>query len=60
MGANNTNLAAVRGIYGQILQKGSLQGLILILQSKVNHFARKALAEFPFKVEIFHVSHPLG
>ncbi|KAH9698434.1 DNA-directed RNA polymerase V subunit 5C [Citrus sinensis] len=50
---------AIRGLYGQILNKEALHGLILILQSNMNTFARKEVLKFPFKVEIFyHILQP--
>ncbi|KAH9698435.1 DNA-directed RNA polymerase V subunit 5C [Citrus sinensis] len=47
---------AIRGLYGQILNKEALHGLILILQSNMNTFARKEVLKFPFKVEIFYIT----
>lgn len=57
MGTDEIRTANIRAVYGQILSEESLQGLILILQSKMNRFAKKEPEEFPFKVEVFQV-HP--
>lgn len=46
----------IRGIGAQIVNKDSLSGLILILQSKITNQAQKQLDLFKFKVEIFQVS----
>ena len=56
MGAEDIKLATIKGLSFQIQNKESLSGLILILQSKMNHHARKELNTFPCGVEIFHVS----
>ncbi|EEF49580.1 DNA-directed RNA polymerase II, putative [Ricinus communis] len=56
MGTEEIKLANIRGLLCQIKNKESLNGLILILQSKMNHYARKELGQFPSKVEIFHIS----
>ena len=45
----------VRGIAAQILNKDSLSGLILVLQSQMTSAAQKAVELFRFKVEIFQV-----
>ncbi|XWS65529.1 hypothetical protein CRYUN_Cryun05aG0120900 [Craigia yunnanensis] len=55
MGTNDIRKATVCALHGQIL-KESLSGLILILQSKMNSFARKELENFPFKVEVFQIA----
>ncbi|XP_050234133.1 DNA-directed RNA polymerase V subunit 5C [Mercurialis annua] len=56
MGTEDLKLADIRGLFCQITNKESLNGMILILQSKMNHFARKELLKFPSKVEIFHIT----
>ncbi|KAH9698388.1 DNA-directed RNA polymerase V subunit 5C [Citrus sinensis] len=58
LGTEEIRTQAIRGLYGQILNKEALHGLILILQSNMNTFARKEVLKFPFKVEIFHVGYP--
>ncbi|XP_022764792.1 DNA-directed RNA polymerase V subunit 5C-like [Durio zibethinus] len=55
MGTDDIRKATVRALHCQIL-KESLSGLILILQSKMNSFARKELESFPFKVEVFQIA----
>jgi DNA-directed RNA polymerase I, II, and III subunit RPABC1 len=55
LGTDEIKTANIRTVYRQILNKESLHGLILILQSKMNHFAKKELEKFPFKVEVFQV-----
>ena len=49
--------ATVRGIYANLLNKESISGLMLVLQSKINSYARKELETYPYKVEIFQVSY---
>lgn len=44
------------GMLNQIANKESLHGVMLILQSKMNHHARKLADEYSVKVETFHVS----
>ncbi|KAH9658581.1 DNA-directed RNA polymerase V subunit 5C [Citrus sinensis] len=56
LGTEEVRTQAIRGLYGQILNKEALHGLILILQSNMNTFARKEVLKFPFKVEIFHIT----
>lgn len=56
LGTEEIRTQAIRGLYGQILNKEALHGLILILQSNMNTFARKEVLKFPFKVEIFHIT----
>lgn len=56
MGSDEIRTAAIRGLLCQIPNKESLHGLILILQSKMNHFARKELDKLQCKVETFQVS----
>jgi DNA-directed RNA polymerase I, II, and III subunit RPABC1 len=59
MGTDEIRTANIRAVYGQILSKESIQGLILILQSKMNHFAKKEPEKFPFKVKVFQVHPPV-
>ncbi|RQO88632.1 hypothetical protein POPTR_003G200450v4 [Populus trichocarpa] len=59
MGTDEIRTANIRAVYGQILSKESRQGLILILQSKMNHFAKKEPEKFPFKVKVFQVHPPV-
>ncbi|KAL5570480.1 hypothetical protein UlMin_027055 [Ulmus minor] len=47
-------------ILGQLMNKGSLNRLILILQSKMNNFARKELERQSFKYEIFQITDLLA
>lgn len=47
---------SVRALHSQISNNQGLRGMILILQSKMNHFAQKELTTFPFTVETFPVS----
>ncbi|KAK4414537.1 DNA-directed RNA polymerase V subunitC [Sesamum alatum] len=44
------------GIVSQIVNKGTLDRVILILQSKINFHAQKVLDEYPVKVETFPIS----
>lgn len=46
----------MRGIAAQIVNKESLNSLILILQSKITNQAQKAVNEFNFKVELFQIT----
>lgn len=54
-GTDEIKTANIRTVDGQILNKESLHELILILQSKMKHFAKKELDKFPFKVKVFQV-----
>lgn len=56
MGTNDVRKATVRALHDQIMKENTISGLILVLQNKMNSFARKELETFPFKVEVFHVS----
>lgn len=47
---------SIRAIHSQISSSQGLHGLILVLQSKMNHFAQKELTTYPFTVETFPVS----
>ncbi|TQD88553.1 hypothetical protein C1H46_025872 [Malus baccata] len=44
------------GIYAGLPNKASIHQLILVLQSKMNCYARKELEKYPFKVDTFHIS----
>ncbi|XVF41141.1 hypothetical protein PTKIN_Ptkin01aG0256300 [Pterospermum kingtungense] len=55
MGTDDVRKATIRALHGQIL-KESISGLTLVVQSKMNSFARKELESFPFKVEVFHIA----
>ncbi|KAJ7949335.1 putative DNA-directed RNA polymerase II [Quillaja saponaria] len=54
-GTDEIRKATIQHIYGQIMKKENLHRLILIVQSKMNSFARKELANCPLKVDIFHI-----
>ncbi|XP_008245417.1 PREDICTED: DNA-directed RNA polymerase V subunit 5C-like, partial [Prunus mume] len=43
------------GIYAGLPNKENIHQLILVLQSKMNSYARKELEKYPFKVETFHI-----
>lgn len=46
----------IRGIGAQIVNRESLSGLILVLQSKITNQAQKSVDLFQFKVEIFQIT----
>lgn len=46
----------IRGLHGQIANKDTLTGLILILQSQITSQALKNLDLYPFKVEMFQIT----
>lgn len=48
-------VTAIRNIAGQIVNRDTLSGLILIVESHVTSQALKAVELFSFKVEIFQV-----
>lgn len=56
MGSEPVTVKTVRAIHSQVSSTVGLHGLILVLQSKMNHFAKKELATFPCTVETFPVS----
>ncbi|KDP40514.1 hypothetical protein JCGZ_24513 [Jatropha curcas] len=56
MGTEDIKKATIRCVLAQIVNRESLNGLMLILQSKMNHHARKEMAKFPSKVEIFQIT----
>ncbi|XP_010427155.1 PREDICTED: DNA-directed RNA polymerase V subunit 5C-like [Camelina sativa] len=45
----------IRVIHSQISNNVGVRAMILILQSKMNHFAQKELTTFPFPVETFPI-----
>lgn len=51
---------SVRNILGQIVNRDTLSGLILVVQNHMTNQALKAVDVFPFKVEIFQVSFPFS
>ncbi|EOA25089.1 hypothetical protein CARUB_v10018397mg [Capsella rubella] len=55
MGSEPITVKTVRAIHSQISNNVGVSAMILILQSKMNHFAQKELATFPFTVEIFPI-----
>ncbi|KAJ4829491.1 hypothetical protein Tsubulata_001444 [Turnera subulata] len=55
MGTDEINVASIHSIFGQLVNGTNLDGLIMVLQSKMNNFARKELDKFPCKVEVFEV-----
>lgn len=57
LGIDEVKTQTVRNIYGQILDRKNIHGLMLILQGKMTPIAKKEVKKFPFKVEIFQVSH---
>ncbi|XP_062165641.1 DNA-directed RNA polymerase V subunit 5A [Alnus glutinosa] len=46
----------VRNILGQIVNRDTLSGLILVVQNHMTNQALKAVDVFPFKVEIFQIT----
>ncbi|KAG2286930.1 DNA-directed RNA polymerase V subunit 5C-like [Brassica napus] len=55
MGSEPVTVKTVRAIHSQVSSTVGLHGLILVLQSKMNHFAKKELATFPCTVETFPI-----
>jgi DNA-directed RNA polymerase I, II, and III subunit RPABC1 len=55
-GPSMLKVNSVRGIIGDITNRQSLAGLILILQSHITSQAMKALETLTFKVEIFKIA----
>ncbi|KAJ4867185.1 DNA-directed RNA polymerase V subunit 5C [Raphanus sativus] len=55
MGIEPVTVKSVRAIHSQVSGTVGLHGLILVLQGKMNHFARKELATFPCTVETFPI-----
>ncbi|KAJ4841497.1 hypothetical protein Tsubulata_045622 [Turnera subulata] len=56
MGTDEVKVASIRSIFGQLVHGTNLNGLIMVLQSKMNSFARKELDKFPCKVEVFEIT----
>jgi len=54
-GPGSVKVTAIRNIAGQIVNRDTLSGLILIVENHVTSQALKAVALFSFKVEIFQV-----
>ncbi|KFK34690.1 hypothetical protein AALP_AA5G179100 [Arabis alpina] len=55
MGSEPITVKTIREIHCQILTREGLHGLILVLQSKMNHFAQKELTTFPLTAETFPI-----
>ncbi|EEF33224.1 DNA-directed RNA polymerase V subunit 5A [Ricinus communis] len=49
-------VSTIRAIAGQIVNKDSLTGLILVLQNQITNQAMKAVDLFKFKVEMFQIT----
>ncbi|KAI9156988.1 hypothetical protein LWI28_015166 [Acer negundo] len=56
LGTDQVKTKDIRAMFMQIVNRESLQGLILILQSEVTAYAKKETEKFSFKVEFFQVS----
>ncbi|KAJ4829489.1 hypothetical protein Tsubulata_001442 [Turnera subulata] len=56
MGTDELKVASILSIFGQLVHGTNLNGLIIVLQSKMNSFARKKLDKFPCKVEVFEIT----
>ena len=54
-GTEEIRKANILSIFNQITNKESLDRIILVLQNKMNHHARKVVDEFQIKIEIFQV-----
>ncbi len=54
-GPSMVKVNVIRSIGGQIANKETLNGLILIVQNNITNQALKAVDLYPFKVEIFQV-----
>ena len=59
MGTDDIKKQTINSIYKQIEDKDRLNGLIVIVQSKMTAYARKELQNCPYKVEIIEVSYPI-
>ncbi|XP_004307128.1 PREDICTED: DNA-directed RNA polymerase V subunit 5C [Fragaria vesca subsp. vesca] len=57
-GTDEIRKANAREIYAKLMNK-DISSLMLVLQSKINSFARKELETYPYKVETFHISELL-
>ncbi|XP_022971517.1 DNA-directed RNA polymerase V subunit 5A isoform X1 [Cucurbita maxima] len=55
-GTGAVKVSAIRNIAGQIVNKETLHGLILIVQNQITNQAMKAVEVFSFKVEIFQIT----
>lgn len=55
-GTEEIRKANIISILSQITDKESLHRIILVLQSKMNHYARRVVDEYPVKVEIFQIT----
>ncbi|KAF2289289.1 hypothetical protein GH714_034169 [Hevea brasiliensis] len=55
-GTGVVKVSSVRVIAAQIVNRGSLTGLILILQNQITNQALKAVDLFTFKVEMFQIT----
>lgn len=55
-GMGSVKVTTIRYIASQIVNKDTLTGLILVLQSQMTNQAQKALELLPFKVEIFQIT----
>uniref|UniRef100_A0A7C8ZWL0 DNA-directed RNA polymerase n=2 Tax=Opuntia streptacantha TaxID=393608 RepID=A0A7C8ZWL0_OPUST len=55
-GPQLVKVSVMRGISAQIVNRESLNGMILILQNKITSQAQKSVDLFPFKVEIFQIT----
>ncbi|KAI9157742.1 hypothetical protein LWI28_027247 [Acer negundo] len=56
LGTDQVKTKDIRAMFMQIVNRESLQGLILILQSKVTAYAKKETEKFSFKVELFQIT----
>ncbi|KAK3228844.1 hypothetical protein Dsin_000725 [Dipteronia sinensis] len=56
LGTDQVKTKDIREMFMQIVNRESLQGLILILQSKVTAYAKKEMEKFSFKVEFFQIT----
>ncbi|KAK2634819.1 hypothetical protein Ddye_029611 [Dipteronia dyeriana] len=56
LGTDQVKTKDIREMCMQIVNRGSLQGLILILQSKVTASVKKEMEKFSFKVEFFQIA----
>ncbi|KAK1548966.1 hypothetical protein Q3G72_003907 [Acer saccharum] len=55
LGTDQVKTKDIREMFMQIVNRESLQGSILILQSKVTAYAKKEMEKFSFKVELFQL-----
>ncbi|XP_065868005.1 DNA-directed RNA polymerase V subunit 5C isoform X1 [Euphorbia lathyris] len=60
MGTEEIKKADIGRLNNQISNKESLKRLILVLQNKMNHFAKKELLKWTFPVEIFQITELLS